>query len=381
MQPEPFTLAVADAAIADLRQRLANTRFPDQAPDEPWAYGTDLDYMRGLVAYLARPFRLAGARGSSERLATVQGDAGRDRPAFSARPGRGSQSDAAAAVAWLARLGVRVSRPDPPPDRSGTVRRRSGRCIHRGGAVAAGLRPVLRAGPEALLAAGDRRLLRQPDDRRSRLPALCGARRRLGLLRHLLSGRGACGSDRRHPSESAAGPPRSRHARQPHAGGAALPRGTGALAQGGDRLSVDPGYAAADLGLWADRFATGLAAWIVEKFRAWSDCGGDVESVFSKDEMLANISLYWFTGAIGSSFWPYYARLHGPWPVPDGSIGVPTGYCAFPREILRPPRSVAERVYTDIRRWSVMPRGGHFAAMEQPDALAEELRAFVRPLR
>ena len=56
----------------------------------------------------------------------------------------------------------------------------------------------------------------------------------------------------------------------------------------------------------------GLAAWIIEKFRAWSDCGGDVESAFSRDRLLANISLYWFTGAIGSSFWPYYARMHRP---------------------------------------------------------------------
>jgi microsomal epoxide hydrolase len=57
-----------------------------------------------------------------------------------------------------------------------------------------------------------------------------------------------------------------------------------------------------------------------------------LESVFTKDELLANISLYWFTGAIGSSFWPYYARLHRPWPVPDhGTIAVPTGYCEFPR--------------------------------------------------
>jgi microsomal epoxide hydrolase len=126
----------------------------------------------------------------------------------------------------------------------------------------------------------------------------------------------------------------------------------------------------------------GLAAWVMEKFRAWSDCGGDVESVFTKDQLLANISLYWFTGAIGSSFWPYYARMHGPWPIPDGAtIDVPTGYCEFPREILRPPRSLAERVFTGIERWSVMPRGGHFAAMEQPEALAAEIRAFFRPLR
>jgi pimeloyl-ACP methyl ester carboxylesterase len=126
----------------------------------------------------------------------------------------------------------------------------------------------------------------------------------------------------------------------------------------------------------------GLAAWIIEKFRAWSDCNGDVESVFTKDQLLANIGLYWFTGAIGSSFFPYYFRLHRPWPIPEGrTIDVPTGYCAFPREIIRPPQSLAALTYTDIRRWTVMPRGGHFAAMEQPEALAAEVAAFFRPLR
>jgi pimeloyl-ACP methyl ester carboxylesterase len=125
----------------------------------------------------------------------------------------------------------------------------------------------------------------------------------------------------------------------------------------------------------------GLAAWIVEKFRAWTDCGGTIEHAIDSDRMLADISLYWFTGAIGSSFWPYYARLHGPWPIPEGGVRVPTGYAQFPREILRPPRSLAERMYTNIQRWSVMPRGGHFAAMEQPEALAREIVEFFRPLR
>jgi microsomal epoxide hydrolase len=126
----------------------------------------------------------------------------------------------------------------------------------------------------------------------------------------------------------------------------------------------------------------GLAAWIIEKFRAWTDNDGNPESAVSRDDMLANITLYWASGAIGSSFWPYYARMHGPWPIPEGaSVGVPTGYVQFPKEILRPPRSVAERVYTDIRRWTVMPKGGHFAALEQPEALAREIREFFRPLR
>lgn len=126
----------------------------------------------------------------------------------------------------------------------------------------------------------------------------------------------------------------------------------------------------------------GLAAWIVEKFRSWTDNDGDPASAVPRDEMLANITLYWATGAIGSSFWPYYARMHREWPVPAGhTVDVPMGYAAFPREILRPPRSVAARMYSDIRRWTVLPRGGHFAAMEQPEVLAQEIRAFFRPLR
>jgi pimeloyl-ACP methyl ester carboxylesterase len=126
----------------------------------------------------------------------------------------------------------------------------------------------------------------------------------------------------------------------------------------------------------------GLAAWIVEKFRTWTDCDGDPVNAVSRDDMLANITLYWATGAIGSSFWPYYARMHGPWPIPDGAtVDVPTGYVQFPREILRPPRSVAERMYPNIQRWTTMERGGHFAAMEQPAALAQEVREFFRPLR
>jgi microsomal epoxide hydrolase len=125
----------------------------------------------------------------------------------------------------------------------------------------------------------------------------------------------------------------------------------------------------------------GLAAWIVEKFQRWTDNDGNPESAVSRDAMLANISLYWFTGAIGSSFWPYYARMHGPWPIPDGDpITVPTGYAEFPREILSPPRSLAQRNFADIRRWTTMQKGGHFAALEQPDALAREVIEFFGAL-
>lgn len=125
----------------------------------------------------------------------------------------------------------------------------------------------------------------------------------------------------------------------------------------------------------------GLAAWIVEKFRTWSDCGGEVEQCFTKDEMLTNIMLYWATGAIHSAFWPYYSTRHGDWTLPASPrINVPTAYMAFPREIIRPPRTLVERVL-NIQRWTTAARGGHFAALEQPAALAADIRAFFRDLR
>jgi microsomal epoxide hydrolase len=119
----------------------------------------------------------------------------------------------------------------------------------------------------------------------------------------------------------------------------------------------------------------------VEKFRTWSDCAGEVERCFTKDELLTNIMLYWTTGAINAAFWPYYSTRHGDWTLPASPrITVPTAYMAFPREILRPPRTMAERVL-NIQRWTTADRGGHFAALEQPAALAADIRAFFRALR
>jgi pimeloyl-ACP methyl ester carboxylesterase len=126
----------------------------------------------------------------------------------------------------------------------------------------------------------------------------------------------------------------------------------------------------------------GLAAWILEKFRSWTDCDGNADAWLGRDVLATNVMLYWATGAIGSSFWPYYARHRGPWIVPPGErIQVPCGYAEFPKEFLRPPRSLAERMYGNITRWTKMERGGHFPALEQPEELAKEIRAFFRTLR
>ena len=132
----------------------------------------------------------------------------------------------------------------------------------------------------------------------------------------------------------------------------------------------------------------GLAAWIVEKFYHWSDCGDDIESRYSKDELITHVMLYWVTQTIGTSFLAYRdftkpGAVRGAvekvkeWLAPKGA---PAGFALFPKDIARPPREWAERFY-DVRRWSEMERGGHFAALEEPERLAEEIRAFFRPLR
>jgi pimeloyl-ACP methyl ester carboxylesterase len=125
----------------------------------------------------------------------------------------------------------------------------------------------------------------------------------------------------------------------------------------------------------------GLAGWIIEKFRAWSDCAGDVEHAFTKDELLTNVSIYWFTQTIGSSMRLYWESRRRPLRFAPGErVRTPTAVAHFPKEIPLPPRSWVERVY-DVRRWTEMPRGGHFAALEQPELLARDIRAFFRPLR
>ncbi len=126
---------------------------------------------------------------------------------------------------------------------------------------------------------------------------------------------------------------------------------------------------------------TGLAAWIVEKYRTWSDCNGDVESRFSKDVLLTTVMIYWVTQTINSSTRLYYETQRHPWDMKQGErVETPTGVAAFPAEISRPPREWAERSF-NLQRWTEMPSGGHFAALEEPQRLVEDIRAFFRPLR
>lgn len=122
----------------------------------------------------------------------------------------------------------------------------------------------------------------------------------------------------------------------------------------------------------------GLAAWIIEKFRAWSDCNGNLEQRFSRDELLTNLTIYWITQTINSSIRLYYetARDPGAW----GRVEVPTAMLMSPKDLFPTPREWVERSY-HVDRWTDIDRGGHFLEWEEPELVAEDIRAFFRPFR
>jgi len=136
------------------------------------------------------------------------------------------------------------------------------------------------------------------------------------------------------------------------------------------------------LGVALDDSPAGLLAWIVEKFRTWSDCDGDPERCFSRDQLLTDVMLYWVTRSFTSSARMYWETMHsGVLQEPPEYVGVPTGVARYPKEeVLRFPRSWVEQRY-HVTHWAVMPRGGHFAALEQPELFVDDLRTFFRTVR
>jgi pimeloyl-ACP methyl ester carboxylesterase len=381
-QAEKFKLSVPAADIADLRKRLARTRFPDQAPGPAWAYGTDVAWMQKLVEYWRDDFdwRAQEARLNAFtqykvrvheidlHFLHVEGQGSDPCPLLISHGWPGSIFEF---LEFIPRL-THPSQFGGDPADAFTVVAPSlpgyGLSFSPG-QPRFGVEEIVECFADLMTdVLGYERFGAQGGDWgsfiTSRLAHSYGDRL-IGIHLNYLPLR------RDHKMVADPTPDEQKYFEE-LAGW--LKEGTGYQWIQGTRPQT--------LAFALSDSPAGLAAWIIEKFRAWSDCGGDLESVFTKDALLGNISLYWFTNAIGSSFWPYYARMHGPWPVPDnGTITVPTGYSEFPREILHPPRSLAKRTYTDIRRWTVMPRGGHFAAMEQPEALAREIRELFRPLR
>ncbi len=125
---------------------------------------------------------------------------------------------------------------------------------------------------------------------------------------------------------------------------------------------------------------SGQAAWILEKFWAWTDCDGNPENILSRDELLDNVMIYWLTASAASSARLYWESF-GPGRRAAHKVQVPTGVAVFPKEIVPPVRRWIEDRYSNIQRWTEMPKGGHFAAFEQPELFVDEVRAYFRTLR
>src|SRR5262245_4457782 len=135
------------------------------------------------------------------------------------------------------------------------------------------------------------------------------------------------------------------------------------------------------LGVALNDSPAGLLAWIVEKFRAWSDCDGHPEHAFTRDQLITNVMTYWVTGTIASSARLYWELQHrGSGKGPPEHVSVPTGIASYPKEVIRFPRSWIEHRY-NVTHWADMPRGGHFAAMEQPELFVDDVRRFFRTVR
>lgn len=378
--PSPFSLQIPQADLVDLKARISRSRLPDEAPEAAWRYGTSVDYMRDLLEYWQHDFDWRDQEaalnsfpqfrvllhGIDLHFLHVQGEGPAATPLLLSHgwPGSvfefldliprlthptsfgGKAEDAFTVVApSLPGYGLSFQ---PKQKRFGVE------------AMADRLATLM---TEVL---GYKRFAAQGGDWGAFISSRLGAvhaEKLLGIHINLLA-------VRRDPTMVSDPTEEERQY-------------LGALTE---FLKEETGYQwiqgtrPQTLAFGLTDSPAGLAAWIAEKFRMWTDNDGTPETAVSRDRMLANISLYWFTGCIGSSFHPYYARMHGPWPIP-GTIDVPMGYCQFPKEILQSPRSLAARTYTDIRRWTEMPRGGHSAAMEQTEALANEISAFFRALR
>jgi microsomal epoxide hydrolase len=382
MAGQPFSLRVPDNAITDLRERLARTRFPDQAPGDPWAYGTSVDYLRGLIEYWCTNFDWRAQEARLNAFPQFKAPLHDIDVHFLHVPGKGPNPCPLLLMhGWpgsvfefmdiIPRLTDPARFGGGPADAFTVVAPSlpGYGMSFRPGQKRFGIEEIADCLADLMTETlGYRRFAAQGGDWGGITASRMGyahADKLIGIHVNLLA-------VRRDTNMVSNPTPEERTY-------------LGELAQW---LKEETGYQwiqgtrPQTLSFALTDSPAGLAAWIVEKFRVWSDCNGDVESAFTRDQLLANISLYWFTGAIGSSFFPYYFRMHRPWPIPEGGrIEVPTGYAAFPREILRAPRSLAERTYTNLQRWTVMSRGGHFAAMEEPDALADDVRAFFRPLR
>ncbi len=378
----PFTIHVPDAVLADLKQRLARTRFTDEIEGADWNYGVNLTYLKELVAYWRDRFDWRAQERRLNQFEQFKTNIDGLNVHFIWR--KSKERNAFPLLITHGWPGSFVEFPKiigPLTDP-----------VAHGGRTEDAFDVVVPSIPG--YGFSDRP--REPGYSSTRMAAIeAKLMARLGYTRYGAQG-GDWGAliaaplainDRAHVAGihlnmcAAAQPP---GVTDPMAG--LTPpeqermRARVTFQNEETGYSTEHGTKPQTIGAALNDSPVGLAAWIVEKFRTWCDCEGNPETKFTKDELLTNITLYWVTQTATSSARLYYETRHANSAFPAQRVEVPTACAQFPKEIIWSPRPWVEARY-NLKRWTEFPRGGHFAALEQPDALVNDVRAFFRDLR
>ena len=383
MRLERFSVEISQVVLDDLQERLANTRWPDEIPGSSWDYGTDLSYLKELVEYWRTGFDWRAQEklinsfdqfrveidGLGIHFIYERGKGPKPFPIVISHGWPGSICEMLKLIPLLADPAADGGNPADSFDVVVPSLPGYGFSDRPQAQGMSNLR-IAEMWKELMVEGlGYRRFGAQGGDWGGMISSRLGfafPQVVAGVHLNLVTG---------VPAYREAGQPEVTPAEQEF------------LQRARNWIETEGGYfhiqrtKPQTLSYGLNDSPAGLAAWIVEKFRAWSDCGGDVERSFTKDELLTNITIYWVTQTINSSARHYYENRRVAWRFEPGQrVEVPCAVAVFPKEINLPPREWAERTH-NVERWTEMPRGGHFAALEEPHLLAEDIRAFFRPLR
>ena len=380
MRPEPFQIRVPGEVIQDLRTRLIRTRWPDEVPGAGWEYGTNLTFMRQLTDYWVEEFDWRTQEHRLNQLLQYRVDLNGTLLHFIHVPGIGPDPTPLLLVhGWpgsicefrdlIPRLTDPASFGGNPEDAFTIVA------------------PSLPGYTLSYRRGQDRVGITQTTDLLARLMTDVLGYKQFGAQGGDWGGY-IVGRLAHTHSEEVIGAhlnflplPPDLHVAEPNSDEQrTYERELDSWRKEESGYGNIQGTRPQTLAYGLTDSPVGLAAWITEKFHSWTDHSGDLRTAIDLDLLLTNITLYWVTGAINSSFWFYYDFDHGPFPIPRALSQTPVAYASFPAEIRHPPRPLAAQVF-NITSWTEMPRGGHFAAVEAPDLLAADIADFFRSIR
>jgi pimeloyl-ACP methyl ester carboxylesterase len=374
---KPYRISIGDDVLDDLKSRLRNTRWPEAELVEDWSQGAPLKWIKDICRYWSEEYDWRGREARLNRFAqfTTEID-GLDIHFLHVRSPHPEAMPLVITHGWPGSVVEFHKVIEPLTDPTGAWRQRRRRVSRRSArhcqALASPRAEDDRLGVGRIASSWAVLMDRLGYSRRGRRAETGGRRSRPR-------------SARRTPNIAGIHITLAMSAR-PNVEGQPTPEEARALKGIEHYADWDSGYSKQQstrpqtLGYGLTDSPSGQAAWILEKFWAWTDCDGHPENILGRDELLDNVMLYWVTATAASSARLYWESF-GPKRRTPFKVTIPTGVAVFPKEIVTPVRKWMEANYMNIQRWSEMPKGGHFAAFEQPDLFVRELRDYFRTLR